>query len=406
MKVNKQQAKQILQKLSPEELALYKQLNAELGSMNETILSNILSNWKSYSTAMLMAIMMNSNMASAINKTSPEIYNAIRTEVSKDTTKATSSTVPGSVKSIEFGQNFASGKATLTNKQELIQKVTDLNNWMKGKDVNNFKIVIVAGESQVTNQAPYQKPGSLAQARANEVIKIVDKLGFKKVDTDIQIGNTPYKQGDDPNDPNYTSEQFVTINIVVDNDVCSMPPINGGGTVGTSANDYVTSTNYISGKGELVMDTGQVPDRLVVVDSNGNVKQDTGYITTQASKYKDWKYTPMYVLELTKAYNDKSKAMSGSKIKVITVSDYQDLLRQLKNDPDQDKVQMLGEEIAPALKEMEQMIKDGQKQFVVYDLGTSQIKVPFDQSKGESAAIVYSPIGKTGYSITGACQKK
>jgi hypothetical protein len=406
MKVSKQQAKQILQKLSPEELALYKQLNAELGGVNENVLSSILSNWKTYSTAMLMAIMMNSNMASAINKTSPEIYNAIRTEVLKDTTKATSSTVPGSVKTVEFGQSFASGKATLTNKQDLIQKVTELKDWMKGKDVSNFKIVIAAGESQVTNQKGYEQKGSLAQARANEVIKIVDKLGFKKVDTDIKIGDTPYKQGDDPNDPSYTAEQFVTINIVVDNDVCSMQDINGGGAVGTSANDYITSTNYISGKGELVLDTGQVPDRLVVVDSNGNVKQDTGYITTQASKYKDWKYTPMYILELTKAYIDKSKAISGSKIKIITVSDYQDLLRQLKNNPDQDKVQMLGEEIAPALKEMEQMINQGQKQFVIYDLGTSQVKVQFDQSRGESAAIVYSPIGKTGYTVTGACQKK
>lgn len=93
MKVNKDQAKEILKKLPPEELALYKQLNAELGGVSEagtrSVLKTILGNWKNYSTAMLMAIMMNSNMANAINRYSPDTYNAINTEILKDTDKGT-----------------------------------------------------------------------------------------------------------------------------------------------------------------------------------------------------------------------------------------------------------------------------------------------------------------------------
>ena len=81
------------------------------------------------------------------------------------------------------------------------------------------------------------------------------------------------------------------------------------------------------------------------------------------------------------------------------------LLRQLKNNPDQQKIQMLGEEIAPALKEMEQMISQGQKQFVVYDISTSVVAIEFDQGKGEVEAVVYSPVGKTGYDISGICYK-
>lgn len=414
MKVNKDQAKEILKKLSPQELALYKQLNAELGGLNEADvrsgLRTIISNWKSYSVPLLMAIMVNSNMANAINRYSPETYNAINTEISKDTPTATSSTaadtIPGNVFKVKFDQTFASGQAALINKQQLLDNISELQDWIKGKNVNNFKVVIVAGESQVTNPKGFEHRGSLAKARAQQVERIVSKLGFNKIDTDIRMGTTPYKQGDDPNDPRYTAEQFVTINIVVDNDVCSMDPIDGGGKKGTAANDYITSTNFISGKGYLLMDTGQVPDRLVVLDANGNVKQDTGYVTTQASKYKDWKYTPLYVLELTKAYLQKSKAVSGSKIEIITVSSYQDLLSQLKNDPNQQKVQMLGNEIAPALAEMKSMIEQGQKQFVVYNLGTSEVKVQFDQSKGEAQAVVYSPVGKTGYTISGVCTNK
>jgi len=409
MKVNKDQAKQILQKLSPDELALYKQFNSQLSQLHEvnikSTLKSITSNWKNFSTAMLMAIMMNSNMANAINKYSPDTYNAINTEISKDTTKVNTNSVPGAVANIEFGQTFASGKATLSNKQQLINSVTKLKDWMKGKNASNFKVVIVAGESQVTNPKGFEQKGSLAKARAEEIKTVVSKFGFDKVETETKIGDTPYKQGDNVNDPSYTAEQFVTVHIVVDNDVCSMKDIDGQGSGGDAQSDYITSTNYLSGKGNLVIDTGQVPDRLVVVDINGNIKQDTGYITTQASKYKDWKYTPMYVLDLTKAYIAKSKAVSGSKIKIITVSSYEDLLHQLKNNPNQSKVQMLGEEIAPALKEMEQMIKDGQKQFVVYDLGTSPATIQFDQSKGEASTLVYSPIGKTGYKIKGVCQK-
>jgi len=412
MKVNKQQAKEILKKLSPEELSLYKQLNAELGGVNEagtrSVLRSIIGNWKNYSTAMLMAIMLNTNMASAINRYSPETYNAIRTEISSETPKAAKDstvTTPGTIKSINFGQSFESGKAVITNKQELVQKVNDLKAWMQGKNTKDLKVVIVAGESQVTNPKGFEQKGSLAKARAQQVEYIINKLGFNKVTTETVIGTTPYQKGDDANDPKYTAEQFVVVNIVVDNDVCSMAPIKGGGSKGTSSNDYITSANYISGKGKLTLDTGQVPDRLVVLDANGNVKQDTGYITTEASKYKDWKYTPMYVLELTKAFMEKSKAVSGSKIRTITVSDYQDLLRQLKNNPDQQKIQMLGEEIAPALKEMEQMINQGQKQFVVYDISTSVVAIEFDQGKGEIEAVVYSPVGKTGYDISGICYK-
>jgi len=86
---------------------LYKELNAELGGLNEagtrSVLRTILGNWKNYTTAMLMAIMMNSNMANAINKYSPDIYNAINTEISKDTGKETpGQAVSGTVVVKEF----------------------------------------------------------------------------------------------------------------------------------------------------------------------------------------------------------------------------------------------------------------------------------------------------------------
>jgi outer membrane protein OmpA-like peptidoglycan-associated protein len=313
--------------------------------------------------------------------------------------------VTGAIKTINFGENFASGKSTLTNKEDLISKVTEVKDFLKGKDASKFKVVIVAGESQVTNPKGFEKKGSLAQARAKAVEDVVGKLGFNNVDIQTKIGTTPYKPGNDVNAPEYQAEQFVTISIVANNDICSMDDFDKSEGQGLAKDDYVTYDNYISGVGELILSTGQVPDRLVVLDANGNIKQDTGYITTQVSKYKDWKYTPMYVLELTKAYNAKSKAMDGAKIKTISVKDYKDLLAQLKNDPNNAKAQLQGDEIGPALNEIRGMIQKGQKEFVIYDLGTSDVKVKFDQSKDEVQAKVYSPVGKTGYKITGSCKR-
>jgi hypothetical protein len=54
---------------------------------------------------------------------------------------------------------------------------------------------------------------------------------------------------------------------------------------------------------------------------------------------------------------------------------------------------------------MRKMIQKGQKQFVIYTNGTSPSKLKFDQNKGEVQAKVYSPVGKTGYKITGSCKR-
>ena len=87
MNINKEQAKQILQQLTPKELEIYRKLNKELSGVNEEniqlLIKGIASNWKKFSGAMLMALMMNSNVANAINKYSPETYNSIKTEISK-----------------------------------------------------------------------------------------------------------------------------------------------------------------------------------------------------------------------------------------------------------------------------------------------------------------------------------
>ena len=406
------QLKDLLPQIPKDELAILRDLNSKLDESKLTeatakeaaqAVKTIVQNWKTWSKITVAAMLLIPNISNALETYSPETLNAIRTEISAETpTKAaTPSPITGEVISFNFGENFDSGKTSLIGKENLVKNINDIKKWVKGKNLKNFKVVITAGESQVTNPKGFTSKGSLAQARAKVIEDLVSNLGFDKIEIDTKIGSTPYEKGDNVNDPKFKAEQFVTVSIVVENNICDMPSSDENGKQGTASNNYITYDNYISGKGKLILHTGTIPDRLVILDGNGNIKQDTGYITTQ-KKPGDWKYTPMYVLELTQKRIDNPGIFTGDKIKTITVKDYEDLKLQLSNKAN---ASVIGDEIGPALVQMEKMIKKGIKEFVIYDLATQDVTLDFDDTKGEVQALVYSPVGKTGFNIKGSCKR-
>jgi hypothetical protein len=413
--------KDLLPQIPKDELSILRDLNSKLDESKLTeatakeaaqAVKEIIQNWRGWSKAMLLAMVLTPNISNALETYSPNTLQDIRTEISKDTTDVAKTdpvskkTLPNALKAFGFSQNFESGKATLSNPESI---VSDLKNWLGGKDASKFKIVIFAGESQVTNPKEFSTPGSLAQARAKELEKTANEAGFDKVEINVEIGKTPYKPGDDINDPKYKAEQFVTINIVADNSVCSMQPIKGKGSQGEASKGYVTATEYLSGKGNLEMNTGTIPDRMVVLDANGKITHDTGYIATN-KKPGQWTYTPAYVLALTKARIAKSPAMANTKLEVTkplngnTLEEkYNDLISQLANTPNPSRT---GDEIGPALIEMKKMIAKGVTEFVLYKIEDNiPAKLNFDESQGDVQMKVYSPVGNTGYDISGFCYK-
>ena len=395
------------EQLNPEEQKIVDDI---LNGLDEGVFDDVIQKVKTYARkGLLTAAMVTALLAS------PNLTQAQKTQIQNTATATTAGTtqkvntsksvaIPGSVKSISFAEGFASGKATLTNRDSLVNSINDIKTWIAGKKINNFKVIITAGESQVTNPKGFEQKGSLAQARAKAVENEIKGLGFKTIDIQTKIGTTPYKKGNDVNDSNYQAEQFVTVDIVVDNSICSMPPVDENDGQGTATKDFVTYNDYISGKGTLSFTPGQIPDRLVILDANGNIKEDTGYVTTQASKYKDWKYTPAYVLELTLRYKTNPKAFTGNKIKKITVTDYNDLVKQLLNNPNNTRYEKHGDEIEDGLIAMSKMINKGQKEFIIYDLGTTAAVANFDDTRGDVRAMVFSPVGKTGFGIKGNCK--
>ena len=125
---------------------------------------------------------------------------------------------------VDFGSNFESGKYDLdTNYQKNINdKVTEIVNFIKGKKLKNFKLVITPGESKVPNQAPFKEPGSLA-AKRGEILKGYLTIALKNalsIDPQIEVsqpivGKTEWdpKLGKD-NDV-YKKDQFVRVSVVI-----------------------------------------------------------------------------------------------------------------------------------------------------------------------------------------------
>ena len=402
--------KDLLPQIPQDELAILRDLNSKLDESKLTeataketaqAVKTIVQNWKTWSKITVAAMLLIPNISNALETYSPETLNAIRTEISAETpTKAvTPAPITGEVISFNFGENFDSGKTSLVSKESLVKNINDIKEWVKGKNLKNFKIVITAGESQVTNPKGFESKGSLAQARAKVIEDLVSNLGFDKIEIDTKVGSTPYEKGDDVNDPKFKAEQFVTVSIVVENSVCSMTPFSESGTQGTYE-------EYISGKGNLVLYTGTIPDRLVVLDASGKIKQDTGYVATEEtnakSGYQEWKYVPIYVLKLTELKGDQN--VMGSNVETIKATSYEDLVNQmLKPGAKQTK----SDTVDKALSQLEAMFKGGgTKEFVVYKVGTGDLKVPFDDGKGDVKAKVYSPVGKTGFSIEGSCTRQ
>ena len=122
---------------------------------------------------------------------------------------------------------------------------------------------------------------------------------------------------------------------------------------------------------------------------------------------KGSKYVPLYVAELTKLHNTIS--VSGDKILSIQVKSFEDLMKKILlpnvNGIPEDSVLIdMGQtEIYNGVENLKELYRQGAREFVIYDIKTSSVIIPFNSNMGDSNVIVYSPVGKTGYSLSGKC---
>jgi hypothetical protein len=301
--------------------------------------------------------------------------------------------------------------------------------FIKNSGGKQFIVNVSAGESNVTNPKGFEEKGSLALARANSVKQYFQEIFpdlikngtlIIKVPADaskVAFGKTPYdKTKGDYNNPQkrelYNQEQFVTFDIQgsgqVENvtSICNWKATITAGT-GTDVADYVTTDINLQGAGILTFGTGSIPDRMVVVDNKGGIKQDTGYVATAPHQYTSFKYVPLYVSKLTKL--NKTVSVSGANVVTIKVKSIDDLMRQILSPnvtqipTDQELMKMGETEVYNGVEELRALYSKGVKEFVVYTITSSSVTAPFDNKTGDYKVIVYSPVGKTGYNLTGKC---
>lgn len=321
---------------------------------------------------------------------------------------------------------FPSGQYESEKVKNLIASAkSSIEEFIKKNGGKKFIITIDAGESQVTNPKGFETKGSLALARANSVKKYFSEIFpdliengtlVFKIPTDVsqvKIGETPYKRGDDKNDKRYRAEQFVkfiirgagkSTNI---NQICSWNWKKAEGQ-GEASKNYITTNELVSGTGELKIGTGNIPDRMIVINDKGLITQDTGYVATgpDTQPYSEFKLVPLYIVNLTKLKG--SKSVSGNNLVKITANNYDELLKKILVNPGSSdyktQASQNNTEVGNALKQLKNMCLNGVTEFIGYSIiPQDEASLPFDTRTGDYKVQVFSPVGKTGYYIKGSC---
>lgn len=332
-----------------------------------------------------------------------------------------------------IGNKFAFGEYDSQNvKNSILALKPKIEEFIKNSGENKFSINIESGESNVTNPKGFETKGSLGLARANSVKKYFQEIfpdlikqgilviNSPKSESEVKIGSTPYnkEKGDNKNPElikKYREEQFVTFDISgagknkMNDNAVSICDFNFKETKGQGLekDNYITYNEPLKDYGELTIDTGSIPDRMIVIDNKNSIVSDTGYVATEAHKYSEFKYVPSYVYSLTYINQiTKNPSVSGNKLITINVETFEELVSALLVNPSS-KPNNKDIRRETSLKGLENLFNKGIRTFVLYSIGGVEIgKVPFDSRKGDSRVMVYSPVGQTGYTITGNCPQQ
>ena len=344
--------------------------------------------------------------------------------------------------SIDFSSNFSSGQYILSDneKQQIKNKLSKVNDFIKNTGKNSFLLTIYSSESQVPSKF---SEGELAKLRADEAQKVISEFlltntsaVFKIVIKDT-VGSTKFDRVEANkigmknavNLKKYTDEQSVGIQLsTTDFDTpCSWNLKAPKGTTLTSSTDYsITTTFDVTdqvGAGDLVLSPGGIPDRAQIwID--GQLVGDTGYfvnnMTSKDPNSKYFTYIPRYVAELTKVSNEKGifavKDSSQKKLITKTFNTFEELVNfMLTPEAKANKYDVFssGQDTGDYM----QVLKDmwgkpgyrGYRTFTFYDKDPYEKGTPVKLNfklNGHNKRVdikIFSPLGKTDYSCVGNC---
>jgi hypothetical protein len=320
--------------------------------------------------------------------------------------------------SFNISKSFPSGQYNIIDSSEIDDAITKIQSLLKTGQGKFDTIIINSSESKVPNRGVGMSTGDLSKKRAEEVEKYIkskvgDSINVQVNDLGPQGPEWDSSKGKD--NPEYTKYQYVTLSLGagVNNSsniqsICDFNFTESGGQ-GLEKNNYITLNRQLKDYGNLSIDTGSIPDRMVVVNNENSIVSDTGYVATEPHQYEKFKYVPIYVYQLTLLNQvKKNSSVSGNKLITINVNTFEELLSELLVDsskiPNNEEILRMGTEVSSGVKGLKNLVNKGIKTFVLYSIGGNEIgKVPFDSRKGDTKVMVYSPVGQTGYTITGNC---
>ena len=310
---------------------------------------------------------------------------------------------------IDLGSHFKSGQYKLSeqDKQNILNKLKPVKEFVS-KNGGDVSITIISSESKVPNRdaetGERLNKGELAKKRLETAESILSNvLGDVNIKSDIKVGGPEYK-GDDVNQEKYLDYQYVKLKISVNKDVWSFKKVEKGSQA-TKERGYVGAEYKFEaskGSGVINLKPGSIPDRCkVFVD--GKEVGDTGFFADKDHSYSEFKYVPLYVLSLTKMYNENPNSEAIEGVKVVTVNSVEELNNILLKDKSYDikKDKRGRSEINSSYKELISMVSSGKPvKIALYEMSGKSISLTLTDSDKEVIVKVYSPVQNTEFSVS------
>lgn len=296
---------------------------------------------------------------------------------------------------------------------QVLDRLIDHINSFKNSNITSFNITIIARESTLKNyDAETKKPldvGKLAELRAKEVEGYVLEYlkNYNVIPMSINI-DSAVEEGKD-----YENHQYVKIKIdptlLQKDDFCNFNlEVSKDKVINNIALDTIFDVKDKLGSGHVTMNTGSIPDRVVIYADNKLIG-DSGYFATSKNQWfgDKWEYTPANILALTKLYRAKSNAISNANLDIRKFEKFDDLIKEMSKSKTVISTKSnYPEDIDDAIVELKKMFDAGVTEFVFYKIG--KVKINFDlQGKYEKIqVIVYTPRGKSDFTIKTNCNSQ
>ena len=344
--------------------------------------------------------------------TEEQVKKVIGNIINEETPKSKTSSM---IKQFNIANSFNSGQFQLNTTEQIDVAINEINQIILKSPNVKYDVVITSSESKVPNRGVGLKPGELSTKRgqAAELYikeKLGDKIGVKVNNLGAQ--GPEWNPSNRSDDPQYTKYQYVTVSLVVsageetsDTDICNFKFTPKKGVQGTKDKNYVTLNKALKGKGQITITSGSIPDRMVVTNTKGQVVKDTGYVATDPHRYTNYKYVPMYVAGLTRLLRSSSTA--AGKLITFKANTFNDVMKNLLMNPEtipsQQEMITDGREVSDGVESLKDMFDKGVRVFAVYQITSGSTTLDFDTSLNDYSVMVMSPLGQTGYAVTGKC---